>query len=75
MQFVSDLMADLGSEDPLSLQMDPSDTQSRITLEPVNGAEPVFPETPTIFSHNLKRKSIHYSIPSLQSASLSKPGP
>ena len=30
---------------PFSLQTDPSDARSRITLEPINGVEPVFLET------------------------------
>ena len=53
-----DLVSDVGSEDPLSLQMGPSDPRFRInTLEPINGAEPVFLEMVIIFGHNIKRKS------------------
>jgi len=48
-QFMSDLASELGFKDPFSLQMDSSDPRSRITLEPINGSEPVFPETVAIF--------------------------
>ena len=40
----------------------------RISLEPINGAESVFPETVTYFAHNVNGKSI--LILSLQIASL-----
>jgi len=33
---------------PFPLQTNPLDARSRITLEPINGAEPVFPEMATI---------------------------
>jgi len=45
--------------------------RSRVTFEPINGAEPVFSETVTIFAHNFERKSIRYSILSLEVASVS----
>ena len=41
---------------PFSLQTDPSDTRSWITSGPVNGAEPVFPETATILCSQLQKK-------------------
>jgi len=69
-QVAFDLTSDPGSEDPFSLQTNPSDAPSWFTLEPINGAEAVPPETATIFAHNFKRKSIWYSILSLQVASL-----
>lgn len=37
----SNLASDIGSDDPFSHQMDLSDARSRITLELINGAEPV----------------------------------
>jgi len=42
------------SEDLFTLQMDSSDTQSRITLEPINGEKVVFSEAVTVFDHNSK---------------------
>jgi len=48
-QYASDLASDLGSEGPFSLQTVPSDMRNWITLEPINSAEPVFPETATVF--------------------------
>jgi len=39
-----------------SLQTDPSDTRSWTTLEPINGAEPVFPETATILCSILPKE-------------------
>jgi len=38
----SDLVSDLGAEDPFLLQTNPSDAQSWITLERINATEPVF---------------------------------
>ena len=55
MQTESGLVLDIESEDPSTLQMDPSDAQSLITLEPINGDEVVFPEAVTTFDHNFKR--------------------
>ena len=36
------------TQGPFSLQTDLSDARYQITLEPINGAEPLFPETATI---------------------------
>ena len=65
MQSESGLASDLGSEDPFTLLMDPPDTWSRITLEPINGDEAVFPEAVTIFTYSFKRKSIRFKMLSL----------
>ena len=54
------------SEVLLYFQTDPSDAWSRITCEPINGAEDVFPEAATIFDHYFKRKLIRSWILSLQ---------
>jgi len=45
MQFASDLMSKLGSENPFSLQMDSLDTRFQITLGPIDDAILMFPET------------------------------
>ena len=63
----TELVADLGSKDTFLQQVDSSDAQFWITLEPINGVGPLFPETVTIFfGRNIKRKSIRYLGISLQ---------
>jgi len=50
--------------------MDSSDGAILITLDLINGAEPVLPGTVTIVCHNFKRKSIRYLNLSLQATSI-----
>jgi len=56
MQPVSELVADLGSKDTFLQQVDSSDAQFWITLEPINGVGPLFPETVTIFWSKYQKK-------------------